>query len=374
MTARPHEIAVVGAGVAGLAAALALRHAGATPRLFGGPRGLSHLAGGGWDQGALAKAPAVLRSRWSEARREAQRAVLGRLGGYRAIPFRAEDRPLVATNEGTLRRVLSAERNVLDLAPLRRARVAVVGLAALPMFDARALARSLDQDAVRRGDDRRFFAVEAEHARRAHDVLLNTLELARVNELSRARQRLAVALRRAVADLPCDALLLPPVLGVSGDAVTTHLERALSRPVGEVLMARSAQSERLTAKLEHALDGLDPSRVRSDVHAIELGSDHVLVRAGSHTSAVRGLVLCTGRDLAGGLVGGRTALLGAEAPTGARIDASSRLLGDGERVLDPRVFAAGSLLAELDPARGVGLGAIAASAWIAGSEAARLVR
>jgi hypothetical protein len=39
-----------------------------------------------------------------------------------------------------------------------------------------------------------------------------------------------------------------------------------------------------------------------------------------------------------------------------------------------RVLGAGSLLEGLDPAEGIGLGAIAASGWIAGAEAARLAR
>jgi hypothetical protein len=43
-------------------------------------------------------------------------------------------------------------------------------------------------------------------------------------------------------------------------------------------------------------------------------------------------------------------------------------------VVSERVLAAGSLLEGLDPAEGVGLGAIAASGWIAGTEAALLAR
>lgn len=133
MSAAAHGVvAIVGAGVAALAAALAAKQHGAVPRLVGGPRGLSHLASGAWDQGADDAAPAALRARWIESRRHAQRAVLGALGGYRAIPFRDADRPLVATAAGTLRRVLSAERNVLDLASLPRARTAVVGRRGAP--------------------------------------------------------------------------------------------------------------------------------------------------------------------------------------------------------------------------------------------------
>lgn len=365
------DVLVVGAGVAALAAALAARARGASVRVVGGPRGLSHLANGAWDQGEATGAPAALAERMVRTRREAQRAVLAALGGYRAMPFRAEDRPLVATAEGGLRRVLSAERNVLDLAPWPRARVAVVGVAALPLFDARSLARALDEAAVRRGDARRFFAVEAEHARRAHDVMLSVVELARTNESAQARGRLAWALRRAVAELPADALLLPPILGVRSDEVSSHLERALGRPVGEVLSARSAQSVRLAGKLEAALDVLDPHRVRDDVTSLERHSGHVVVRSGEIDVVARAVVLCTGRALAGGLRGMHAALLPAEAADGVVVDGRARITSGGV-VVSERVLGAGSLLAGLDPARAVGLGAIATSGWIAGTEAAAL--
>jgi anaerobic glycerol-3-phosphate dehydrogenase len=366
-------VAIVGAGVAALAAALAVRHAGATPRVIGGPRGLSHLASGVWDQGGDASAPPALRPRWSDARKIAQRAVLGALGGYRAVPFRDEDRPLVATQEGTTRRVLSAERCVLDLAHAPRARTAVVGLAALPLPSATSLARALDEDAVRRGDLRRFFAVEAEHARRAHDLLLGPSELAHANEPAAARHRLVEVLRRAVGELPCDAILLPPILGASGESVVAHLERALGKPVGEVVAARSIQSERLTRKLEQALDAIDPARVRADATSLARSESSVVVEVGPHHVTAGAVVLCTGRELAGGLRGGHLALLPAEAPRGASVDARSRITSHGA-VVSERVLGAGSLLEGLDPAEGIGLGAIAASGWIAGAEAARLAR
>lgn len=363
-------VVIVGAGIAALAAALSVQASGGRARIVGGPRGLSHLASGAWDQGPIGVAPAALRPRFAEARRAAQRAVIAALGGYRAIPFRAGDRPLVATIEGRLRHALSIERNVLNLGPLPRARVAVIGLAALPLFDARALARSLDEDALQRGDARRFFAVDAEHARRVHDVLLSSTELARTNEPPAARQRLALALRRAVADLPCEAVLLPPVLGAGGDSVTLHLERALGRAVGEVLAARSTQSERLSAKLEDALTTIDPLRLRHDATSIERGEHGVVVHVGSEHVKARAVILCTGRELAGGLRGGHASLVPAEASDGVDIDAKARITSRGA-IVSERVFAAGSLVKGLDPARAVAFGAIAASGWIAGTEAAR---
>lgn len=226
---------------------------------------------------------------------------------------------------------------------------------------------------MRRGDARRFFAVEGEHARRAHDVLLGPIELARTNEPAAARQRLAEVLRRAVAELPCDAILLPPILGAGGELVTIHLERALGRPVGEVLAARSAQSERLTTKLEQALSVLDPERLHADATSLDRSEQHVVVHAGRRHVEARAVVLCTGRELAGGLRGGHLSLLAAEAPRGAVVDARARITSHGA-VISERVLGAGSLLEGLDPAAGVGLGAIAASGWIAGTEAAQLAR
>jgi hypothetical protein len=97
------------------AAALAAREARAEVRIIGGPRGLSHLASGAWDRGHLADVQDTLWAPLRAALKDAERALLLALGGYRAVAFRADDRPLVATAEGALRRVLTAERNVLDL-------------------------------------------------------------------------------------------------------------------------------------------------------------------------------------------------------------------------------------------------------------------
>lgn len=369
----PHEVdvAVVGAGAAGLAAALAAQKHGARVRVVGGPRGLSHLASGAWDHGDLKTIPGALRPALAAVRRDAERAVLHALGGYRAIPFRASDRPLVATAEGTLRHVLTADRNVLDLARLPRARVAVVGLPALPLWNARALARSLDEQAVLRGDARRFFAVEIEHARRAHDVLLGGAELARLHDMPRARERLAVVLARAVGELPCDAVLLPPVLGSRDELVVSHLERALGRPAGEVVAGRSIQSERLTARLEAALTHLDPERVREDALQLSLEDDRVILQT-THTRIVaRSVALCTGRGLPG--VTQASMLLGVATTHGVAVDAEGRVrMGDGS--FSPRVHAGGTLVAGLDPARGVALGLVAASGWCAGASAARTAR
>jgi len=367
------DVAVVGAGVAALGAALSARSAKARVRIVGGPRGLSHLASGTWDRGHLDDVPQPLRAPLRDVLRASERALLFALGGYRAVPFRSEDRPLVAMAQGTLRRALSAERNVLDLAALPRARVAVVGLPALPLFESRALARALDEDALRRGDARRFFAVELEHGRRSHDILLGSVELARINESPRARARLTVALQRALAELPCDAVLLPPILGGTGDTVTAHLERSIGRPVGEVVTPRSVQSERLTAKLEQALGEIDRERVHSNVSSLAIEDSRIVLRAGRTTVHASAVVLACGRELAGGLVDGRVALLDALAPRGAHTDARSRLTTEG-RLISPRVFGAGSMLAGLDPSYAVGLSAVGASGWLAGLEAARAAR
>jgi len=199
------------------------------------------------------------------------------------------------------------------------------------------------------------------------------VELARINESPRARARLTLALQRALAELPCDAVLLPPILGGTGDAVTAHLERAIGRPVGEVVTHRSVQSERLTAKLEQALGEVDSDRVHSNVSSLAIDDTRITLQAGRTTVHARAVVLACGRELAGGLAEGRVQLVDALAPRGAETDARSRLTSES-RVLSPRLFAAGSMLAGLDPSYGVGLSAVGASGWLAGLEAARAAR
>jgi hypothetical protein len=62
--------------------------------------------------------------------------------------------------------------------------------------------------------------------------------------------------------------------------VVAHLERALGKPVGEVVAARSIQSERLTRKLEQALDAIDPARVRADATSLARSESSVVVEVG----------------------------------------------------------------------------------------------
>ena len=62
-------------------------------------------------------------------------------------------------------------------------------------------------------------------------IVLSLHRMDRVLDIDTANRKVRVqpgvlngALKRAVAELPCDAILLPPVLGAGGELVTTHLD------------------------------------------------------------------------------------------------------------------------------------------------------
>src|SRR5690606_26923725 len=157
-----------------------------------GGAGATALAGGAWDLPLSADpfaAPRTLertldlivrrapshplarppRASTLAALREVHGALLDALAIYRPIGEHG-DGCVVASELGVLRRAATAQRAVLDLAPLPGARVAVAGMRALRSFDARFVAASLNEQSVRAGDARRFVAVDVELFRRAGDT------------------------------------------------------------------------------------------------------------------------------------------------------------------------------------------------------------
>ncbi|MDW8247580.1 MAG: FAD-binding protein, partial [Sandaracinaceae bacterium] len=148
VSAEEADVVVIGPGVAGLAAALAAKSRGAKVRVVGKLAGLSHLASGAWDEDPPHLRPLALIRRWDELRDAALSAVLDALGGYRPLSSAPLMQPLVATSWGILRRPLTAERLLLDL---NSGKMRAIAVASLPHFNglfARALARSLEEDAL----------------------------------------------------------------------------------------------------------------------------------------------------------------------------------------------------------------------------------
>jgi glycerol-3-phosphate dehydrogenase subunit B len=423
------EVVVVGAGIAGLAAALAAKAEGARVTVLDGHPGASTLAGGVWDL-AASRTPAddaffdvrssahalvdVVRARpthplapLGEALRtvafEAHRAVLDALAIYAPLEL---DRPraLVVTDAGLVRRTATAQRGVLDLSELPTGRVAVATFPAARAHDGAFVAASLSELVVRAGDARRFCAVEVEMLRRGRDVWLHPHEAGALFDDDRARDRLVRALARALGGMSFDAVLIPPLLGEHDDTAWARVRAALALPIGEWASSLAGpQSARLVRALTRAFARSGAHYERSRVRAARASERELAVETERTTHKAGALVLATGRHLAGGLsfaegvpreplfdlpafVDGAPvaaspdprALFGDDpfddAPgfrAGVGVDAEMRVL-ERVGVARPGLFAAGSVLAGVPVVgEGGGLGVAAITGWIAGRNAAR---
>ncbi|MDW8246754.1 MAG: hypothetical protein RMJ84_09255, partial [Sandaracinaceae bacterium] len=215
-----------------------------------------------------------------------------------------------------------------------------------------------------KGLPHRFFALDIEYGQRVSDLWMGVHEALPSGEgLQTAIGRLALAIRRAIAELPWDAILLPPIFDCSVDAA--ELAKLAGIQIGEFEAPFSKQSERLASKLARAFDQIDPKRVQKQVIAIEEGPHAVLVDTEEEHLLGRTVVLCIGRLFSGGVADSFRKQLGiADA---IPVDKRSRCVLGGK--VSHRIFAGGSVAMGVDPARGASFTSVAISGWIAGLEA-----
>ncbi|MFW6049790.1 MAG: FAD-binding protein [Myxococcota bacterium] len=426
------DVVVVGAGAAGLAAALAARRAGAAVLVLESAAGGTALAPGAWDVAPVLHPDELFRPRHPLAERiravararsahpyavlddpvarvaEAHEAVLPVLGGYR--PLDLDGPGVLAVSElGLPRRVATCQQEVLAADPASDVPLGVVDPGGYPGWDAAFVAASITEAAGAAGSPLRATAVRAPVLDPAADAVRHPHELAAMADGDRGRQRLVDALRSAAGTADVGSLLLPPLLGVATDAGEA-VRRALGRGVGEALGALATpQALRLDRRLRAALEraGADVryapvGRVRGDGPAVR-----VELAEGSTVSAAA-VVLATGKHLGGGLAvsGGDVREPLADLPLrrdgdlgplpssldgpdpveqfgtdwwaggvgfslGVGYDAELRALGRrGERAVEG-LFVAGALLDGFDPARdGTGLGCCVTTGFVAGGGAA----
>ena len=426
---------IVGAGIAGLAAALAARKEGAHVTVIEAHPGATTLAGGAWDLGhrgrgsidTLTERRSVLRLLDELVRRdkmhplalvggdleglatEAHALVLDALAIYAPLEL---DRPpsLVATDVGLLRRAATAQRAVLDLDMLPEGRIAVANFPAAREHDGAFAAASLSELVGDAGDRRRFCAVEVEMLRRGRDVWLHPHEAGALFDDERARDRLVRALGRALGGAGFDAVLLPPLLGENTDTAWARVRESLNMPVGEWISSLAGpQSARLTRAIARAFTRASAAYFRARVRSGQADAHGASVETERETKKPGALVLATGGLFAGGLsfvngepreplfglppyvdgkplaVGssrsGRDPLLffgsdpftpGEGFKAGVGIDDQLRPLDAHGRVVSPNLFAAGSVLSGIPIAgEGGGLGIAAMTGFVAGRNAAR---
>lgn len=300
------RVLVIGAGFAGVAAAVAARAEGAEVRVLGTAVGASSSWPGAcddepWDEreraaglvGAALLMPAI------DAE---ERALLEALG--LRVPEAGAPLPLVAATSGRLRSTLAHDRALLDLGRCE-GRVVLVPRASRAAWDADALVLALTEEAARRGLDVELAVCELpvlryDDERRAYDADI----AARHDEAARRDwlvERLGPGIERVGRGQA--ALLLGPWLGLERERAS-ELEARFGVPVGEALAATAST---VGIRFEGARAVL---LAREGIELIEGRATRVLASsrrlraelAGADALEADAVVLATGGLAGGGIV------------------------------------------------------------------------
>jgi anaerobic glycerol-3-phosphate dehydrogenase len=377
------DVAVIGGGAAGTAAALAASAAGARVVLVSRGPGATALAAGGWH----------------DAPPDPFRAALAAAG----LPLIACD-GLLPHPDGAVRRsaVAPASHAAAALAPEAPAAL-VCGIAGLAGFHAPALT-ALWSDAA--GLPRGSLTPVTLELDGTPAAGWPTASLAAL--VAREPQRLAAPLRHALERHPAARVLLPAVLGLLDHAETrAALEHAVGVTVAEALaVAPSVPGWRLTHALGRALETAAVRTLRGTISAHRLDENEIRLAIGDNGAvdglAARAVVLAAGKYLGGGITAGEEfeePALGCDVAfqrfartiddpaaaliltdpertepqpvlaAGVRVDNRSRPLGAAGTVFSSAIFVAGSARAGVATAT-LGLGGAASDGWAAGESAA----
>ncbi|MEO6599025.1 MAG: hypothetical protein ABIQ16_04075, partial [Polyangiaceae bacterium] len=283
-------VAVIGAGIAGTAAAFELARHGERPSVFHDLAGSSSLYSGAvdlepWDY-APSTSASVLGSELSQFSSELGVWELGNA-------FRR-----VATLEGNVRPARGTDRTILDLERCAGKRIAVVDLER-DDWDAPLLARSYAASAWAIRTETHFYAADVRALQKGFERRISGYDFATLHDAPERTAQLLAALRES--EVTPDAWLFGPWLGIQRD-VAAELSQALGVPVGETTSAVGGSAG---ARFEIARDRL-LSRV-ADVTRTRLASVapsgegyrlEFSTRAAEEFSAV---VLATGGVAAGGV-------------------------------------------------------------------------
>lgn len=281
------KIVVVGAGFAGLAAALAARRAGAEVSVVQQGAGASALYAGVVD-GPL------------EPTDETQRANLTELG--RALGLRLHAKSLVATREGVVRAATGADRALLDLTLLAGRRIGVVDVPR-DDWDGRLLVRSFASSAWARQSGTRFELVPLELLERGHQRRVSAYDFAASFERPERPGWLIELLK---AHKGPDAWLFGPWLGVTQD-LSSQLSSAVGVPVGEVTSPPGgAAGARFELRREQLLRGLEVEVVVERAQRVSAGEAKVVVSLGAGVELEADAVVLA----CGGFVSGALELTG----------------------------------------------------------------
>lgn len=298
-------LVVVGAGVAGTAAAWIARREGREVLVLDGGLGASGLGGGAVDDVPWEDVVRGERALGAEAPASPLdglvRAFVDELGLW-SVP--AERRVLLATTAGRARPARGADRALLDLTALPKG--ARIGLprADRAGWDAESLCRALGDERSVRARSFEVKPIDAVLVRRRGEEVFPDAERAALADDPAHLAWLAERLGEAVARTPVDAVLVGPWLGLDTERAT-ELSRRVGIPVGEAL---SATSSTAGLRFERARDRLlarGGARVRRtrltrlDAHA---GRFELELPDGTAPLVAESVILAVGGLAGGGLV------------------------------------------------------------------------
>ncbi|WP_394840017.1 FAD-binding protein [Pendulispora rubella] len=321
-------VVVVGAGAAGLGAALRLAHGGCPVQVIDGAAGATALSCGAvdvtpWEDGDAGE----------RVEDEALQLLEG-LGLHRVAGA------LLATTAGILRGAGGADRALLDVGAWRGGTV-LVPRTDHPGWDGGVLARSWSDTETARARGLTFTAVDATLLRFREERALCDADIAARHDDAARLGWLAERLREALARHGrCVGVILPPWLGVEAPRAEALSER-VGLPCGEALSAlASAAGRRFEFARDRALARAGVSVRRGWVRRVVASSPWTVELEDGEPLAASAVVLA-----AGGLVGGGIAYDPSEAQVASEVPAQARpvfrtgieapgMLGAGGRPLE----------------------------------------
>ena len=361
------DVLVVGAGVAGFAAALSARRAGATVEVLSAHAGATSLSGGAWDvcSDLYASTDEIIRPLRTIAEEvetlvyedphhpyarldakatavidAAHALVLAALSIYRPLDLNSRG-VLVATDLGLLRRTATAQDAVLDLASAGTLdTTAVLSLRGDRNTDARFLSASWTELMSIAQQSRNFAPLHIDFFNRKDDALLHPHEIAAIGDSEDGGARIAELIANAVRAETFGSVVMPPLLGYKRDDVRARMEKLVGLPLGEwVQPLAGPQGLRLARRIDEVLVAEGCARVDHEVKRVEPRTNGTLVHLVNGTTKQAGaVVLCTGKHLGGGLAMRGGELVESLSALPVYLDGRLQSLGSSADGRDPFLF------------------------------------
>lgn len=301
------RVIVIGAGVAGVAAAWAAAQRGAQIRLFDSGLGASCLGGGAvddrpWEQ--VARSVEVLGgSATAGPLPDAVREFARELGLW---DLAEEGRPLVrlATQAGRIRVARGRDTALLDLSRLPDGARVVLPRVMRAEWDADSLARALNADAYARSRGMFFDASDGKVLKHVGEDRIGAEDLASRHDDDARCAWLADRLAELIARRrPVHGLLLGPWLGAEA-SIASRLEERLGVAVGEALIVMGGPAGlRFEAARTRLLTDIGVTLENAMVARIDNESPEVTVHLATGEAIVAdAVVLAVGGVAAGGVI------------------------------------------------------------------------